>query len=171
MQPLALLTLMNMLIVFYTAFLISFLLWVSYSHDAGLYLPGHNANSPLGEKAIFHCLEIRAHPLFSASVNISRCLHRMCSAILWPSIEDCPIFSPAIFMCSICHWHCIPHASHSRSCLLLCKVLPETRQINACLSPQHFCGLGVSRVGQDGCSASWSHRDTIMESAGACKFK
>lgn len=60
MQLLALLTLMNMLIAFYTAFLISFFLWISYSLDAGLYLPGYNANSPLGEKAVFHHLEIRA---------------------------------------------------------------------------------------------------------------
>lgn len=166
-QPLALLTLVNTLIAFYTAFPISFFLWISYSLDAGLYLPGHNANSPLGDKAVFHRLEIRAQTT----------LFNMCKRFQMPSQDagppssGLPCFSPAIFMCGICRWHSIPHASHSRSCLLLYKVLPETRQINACLSRQHFCGLGISRVGQDGSSASRSHGDAIKESAGACKFK
>lgn len=50
----------------------------------------------------------------------------MWPTILWPCTEDCPIFSPAIFMGSICHWHSIPHASHSRSCVKCCQKLAKS---------------------------------------------
>lgn len=113
-QPLALLTLVNTLIAFYTAFLISFFLWISHSLDAALYMPGHNANSSLGDKAVFHRLEIRAQTtLFNTCKRF-----QMPSQAAGPPSSGLPCFSPAIFMCGICRWHSVPSCQPQQKLLV-----------------------------------------------------